>query len=80
MQWKDYKLFEALQFVFGSQLHGRHLRTWRFERPLVKYFKLIVEQIRGKPLEHWYELAANRVLWDRYCDSFAEWRAVNHCH
>ncbi len=51
----------------GRQLHERILKTWRWERPLYKFFGT-----------HWkYTAMRDPVWWQAQADNFLEWRAFN---
>ena len=50
----------------GRQLHGRYLKTWRWERPLYKYHG-----------NEWRTIARDTELWaDKEAD-FLTWRLIN---
>ena len=50
----------------GRQLHGRYLRTWRWERPLYNYLG-----------EKWQEQAIDLDNWKSMEEDFLKWRASN---
>ncbi len=50
----------------GRQLHGRSLRIWRWERPLVNL-------ARHLKVQSWHELALDRRSWISNLDSHARW-------
>ena len=50
----------------GRQLHGRRLRTWRWERPLYKCFS-----------DSWKALASDQSEWASHESSFLAWRNMN---
>jgi len=50
----------------GRQLHGRNLRTWRWERPLYKFFG-----------ENWQSQAADIEHWRSIEPDFLAWRSLN---
>ena len=47
----------------GSQLHGRRLRTWRWERPMYNHF-------RG---QRWEEAAQDKQSWISQLDTMVQW-------
>ena len=47
----------------GSQLHGRRLKVWRWERPVYKFFKQHVWQEAAQNKESWYEQLENMTDW-----------------
>jgi len=51
----------------GNQLHGRRLRTWRWERPLYKYL--------GD--ECWETAAQDKLEWNSKLDAMTEWRRTH---
>ena len=51
----------------GRQCHGRYLRTWRWERPLYKFFA-------GKD---WKEEAKSKRDWTSNLESMVKWRLAN---
>ena len=51
----------------GNQLHGRRLRTWRWERTLYKYF--------GD--SNWEDAALDHDAWSQQLDSMALWRCTH---
>jgi hypothetical protein len=53
----------------GNQLHCRRLRTWRWERPLYKFFE-------GRP-EMWEHVASDKVKWINLLDEMVTWRCHN---
>ena len=48
----------------GSQLHGRRLRIWRWERPLYKFFSD----------SSWMAEAQDKSSWTSQLESMVEWR------
>ena len=48
----------------GSQLHGYHLRIWRWEYPLYKFFSE----------SDWMEVAQDKIVWMSQLDAFMDWR------
>ena len=62
-----FKKFQWIQSVAadngGSQLHGRKLRTWRWERPLYKQFAD----------RQWEEEAQDKQSWTSRLDKMVEW-------
>ena len=52
----------------GNQLHCRKLRTWRWERPLFKYFE-------GRPYT-WQESAADKEQWLQQVGEMVSWRCT----
>ena len=50
----------------GRQLHGRRLRTWRWERPLYKCFG-----------DNWKDLAQDPAEWASLESNFLSWRRIN---
>ena len=61
----DWKHIQAIaEQNSGSQLHGRRIRTWRWERPLYRYFS---EQ-------HWQTVAQCKQFWTSQLDDMVEWR------
>ncbi len=69
VQFLRYKNWEELQ-VFasqngGRQHHGRYLRTWRWEKPLYKFFE-------GNG--NWEEAAQNLEAWEASVDEMVYWR------
>ena len=66
-QHKDWSWIQAVaRDNHGRQLHGRNLRTWRWERPLYKYLG-----------ENWQQQAADIENWQSMEDDFLIWRALN---
>ena len=55
----------------GRQQHGRILRTWRWERPLYKYFDTNTEGTR------WQEIAKDKATWYAQLDKMVKWRSLN---
>jgi hypothetical protein len=53
----------------GNQLHCRRLRTWRWERPLHKYFE-------GRS-ETWDHAANDKSRWTNLLDDMVTWRCHN---
>ena len=51
----------------GSQLHGRRLRIWRWERPLYKYHGEIP----------WELVAQNEEMWAQQLDKMVRWRTAS---
>merc|ERR1711879_773169 len=52
----------------GSQLHCRRLRTWRWERPMAKFFDDVLPGSSGQV--H----AQDKTSWTSQLESMAEWR------
>ena len=52
----------------GNQLHCRRLRTWRWERPLFKYFE-------DRPCT-WQESAADKEQWLQQVNAMVSWRCT----
>ena len=50
----------------GRQLHGRRLRTWRWERPLYKFFG-----------DNWKVFAQDPAEWASLERNFLNWRRMN---
>jgi hypothetical protein len=50
----------------GRQLHGRYLRTWRWERPLYNFYG-----------QNWQDRALDKDLWSTDANSFIEYRLAN---
>ena len=48
----------------GGQLHGRKLRTWRWERTLYKYFTD----------RDWQDVAQDKAFWISQLDVLVQWR------
>ena len=48
----------------GSQLHGRRLRTWRWERHLYQYY----------PSSDWQVAVQDKENWNSNLDDMAQWR------
>ena len=53
----------------GRQLHGRRLRTWRWERPLYKYFSTSPEE--------WEDKAQDKRWWAQHLEMLVAWRLKN---
>ena len=66
MNYKDWKYISKLQQIHGSQLHYRRLRTWRWERPLIKYMG-----------PDWKDHAQHIPTWMSALSSYLAWRSVN---
>ena len=54
------------QYNHGRQLHGRILRTWRWEQPLFSFFGL-----------YWQTRAQDREAWSVDAPNFLSWRIRN---
>ena len=64
---KDWAWIRQIELLnSGRQLHGRILRTWRWERPLYKCFG-----------DDWQATAAQQDLWRSREQEFLSWRAIN---
>ncbi len=67
----NHKDWEWIQLISsqnaGRQRHDRILKTWRWERPMYKFFG-----------SHWKQLAATDPLWwENQENNFLEWRVFN---
>ena len=51
----------------GSQLHGKRFRTWRWERPLYKFFEN----------DRWETAAQHKAEWHDQLDTMMIWRQQN---
>ena len=66
----QHKCWEKVRMIAaqnnGNQMHGRYFRTWRWERPLFKYFE---EQ-------SWMEVAQDKLYWLSLLDEMVTWRTT----
>ena len=51
----------------GSQLHGKRLRIWRWERPVYKFFGTCC----------WETAAQDKTEWESQLDKMMQWRGAN---
>ena len=64
LRHKDWDWIRSISKQFGSQLHGKRLHVWRWERHLYKFF--------GR--SSWQEVAQDACLWHQRLDEMVSWR------
>ena len=66
-KYKDWKYIKSIaDDNHGRQLHGRCLRTWRWERQFYKFFG-----------ENWQSNYSDKLQWRSLESDFTQWRAWN---
>ena len=72
LMFKNWDWLKNMSAQFGGrQQHGRILRTWRWERPLYKFFDTCTEDTR------WQEVAKDKASWVAQLDKMVRWRTNN---
>eukprot|EP00974_Lingulodinium_polyedra_P087182 8452539-Lingulodinium_polyedra.AAC.1 len=67
LKWRDSEWLNTIEEQNnGRQLHCRILRTWRWERPLVRYSTSV-------GAGSWHDLAVDRRKWVSNLDNMASW-------
>ena len=72
-EYRNYKWMVGQSDSKGNQGHSRYLHTWRWEKPIYKYWRVVH---RTKPGE-WHEKASDVRGWNECLENFIEWRKVN---
>ena len=82
LKWRDGAYLQVLESQFGPgrQGHCRRLRTWRYERPILKFFRMWWQRLtkdERRTYKTWHCIASDKQFWYNLLPKYLAWREHN---